>query len=220
MECKGEEFMLSTNFLLSGNNYRKVAFLFNFMQLGMVAESTFFKIQDTYCIEPIDEFWQKIRADVLTRLRAKDKVVVLGDGRMDSPGHAVINHVRNQHTWATVSCEHEPLGDGTQDKTWIEQGSAAHQALVAIVQEKRWLKNVKKFINFRTTSDMENFQNHILMYAGKRYSYNAAVYCTRTVLAAIDYNCHNRRLPSRNRDEIRFTDDTTTSVQNSGVSTH
>lgn len=69
MGCK-----LSTNILLSGNNYRKVAFLFNWM----VAESTFFKIQDTYCIEPVDEFWQKIRANLLTRLRAKAKVVVLG----------------------------------------------------------------------------------------------------------------------------------------------
>lgn len=63
---QGGDFMLSTNILLSGNNYRKVAFLFNFMQMGIVAESTFFKIQDTYCIEPVDEFWQKIRADVLT----------------------------------------------------------------------------------------------------------------------------------------------------------
>ncbi|KAK7151613.1 hypothetical protein R3I94_008067 [Phoxinus phoxinus] len=87
MACKGGDFMLSTNILLSGNNYRKVALLFKFMELGMVEESKFFKIQDTYCIEPVDEFWQKIQADVLTRLRVKDKVVVLGDGRMDSPGH-------------------------------------------------------------------------------------------------------------------------------------
>nr|XP_033486525.1 uncharacterized protein LOC117259352 isoform X2 [Epinephelus lanceolatus] len=239
------------------------------MQMGMVAEPTFFKIQDNYCIEPVDEFWQKIRDGVLTRLREKDEVVVHGDGRMDSPGHcaqyctyttieqesrdivhtvsvdkretnrnsvimekecfirtmdalllemhitevvtdahpqitalldlehgkykawhlqhsvdiwhnaknlgkklrragtvrdqseilpwirdsvnhfwycakqassveqfkmkwhAVIHHVRNQHTWATGSC------------------SAAHQALVAIVLDKRWLKNVRKFINFR-----------------------------------------------------------------------
>jgi hypothetical protein len=36
--------------------------------------------------------------------------------------HAVIHHVRNQHTWATGSCEHGPLGDGNQEKTWIEQG--------------------------------------------------------------------------------------------------
>lgn len=38
--------------------------------------------------------------------------------------HAVIHHVRNQHTWATGACEHEPLGDGTQEKPWIEQGNS------------------------------------------------------------------------------------------------
>ncbi|XP_049923334.1 uncharacterized protein LOC126404274 [Epinephelus moara] len=114
--------------------------------------------------------------------------------------HAVIHHVRNQHTWATGSCEHEPLGDDTQEKPWIKQGSAAHQALVAIVLNKRWLKNVRKFINFRTTSDLENFQNHILVYAGKRFSYTPAVYRTRTLLAAIDYSCHNGRAPARNQD--------------------
>ncbi|XP_061580826.1 uncharacterized protein LOC133446766 [Cololabis saira] len=332
------DFMLSTNILLSGNNYRKVAFLFNCMQMGMVAESTYFKIQDSYCIEPVDEFWQNMRAGVLARLREKDKVVLLGDGRMDSPGHcaqyctyttieqesrdivhivsldkretnrnsvimekecfirtmdallpviritevvtdahtqisallnpehgkykewglqhsldiwhaakslgkklrragtvreqsellpwirdivnhfwycakqassvedfkmkwhAVIHHVRNQHTWATGACEHEPLDDDAQEKPWIKQGSAAHQALVAVVLDKRWLKDVKKFITFRTTSDLENFQNHILMYAGKRFSYTPAVYHTRTLLAAIDYNCHNGRLPARNKD--------------------
>ncbi|XP_061587271.1 uncharacterized protein LOC133452092 [Cololabis saira] len=52
------DFMLSTNILLSGSDYRKVVFLFQCMQMGMVAESTYFKVKDTYCIEPVDEFWQ------------------------------------------------------------------------------------------------------------------------------------------------------------------
>jgi len=52
----------------------------------------------------------------------------------------------------------------------------------------------------RTTSDLESFQNHILMYAAKRMSYTPFVYKTRTLLAAIDYNKHNRRLPARNRE--------------------
>nr|XP_055044376.1 uncharacterized protein LOC129430825 [Misgurnus anguillicaudatus] len=84
---QGGDFMLAINILLSGNNYRKIAFLFKFMQMGMVAEPTFFKIQDAYCIEPVEEFWKMMRADVLNRLKEKDEVVVLGDGRMDSPGH-------------------------------------------------------------------------------------------------------------------------------------
>lgn len=71
--------MLAINILLSGNNYRKIAFLFNFMKMGMVAEPTFFKIQDAYCIEPVEQFWQKIRTDVVSRLKEKDEVVVLGE---------------------------------------------------------------------------------------------------------------------------------------------
>lgn len=71
--------MLCTNILLSGNNYRKVALLFKFMAMGMVCESTFFKVQDTYCIEPVEEYWEKTRGEVLDRLRQKDHVVVLGE---------------------------------------------------------------------------------------------------------------------------------------------
>nr|XP_055049509.1 uncharacterized protein LOC129435004 isoform X2 [Misgurnus anguillicaudatus] len=300
---QGGDFMLSANILLSGNNYRKVALLFKFMSMGMVTESTFYRIQDAYCIEPVQEYWDKTRAEVIDRLRQKDHVVLLGDGRMDSPGHCaqfctyttieqdsrdvvhivsvdkretnknsvimekecfvrtmdallpelsikevvtdahpqitallnpergkykawgiqhsldiwhaakslskklrrmmwvgVLHHVCNEHSWATSCCEHEPLDEDSQDKPWIIQGSAAHKALTAVVLEKRWLTLVKKFINFRTTSDLESFQNHILMYAAKRMAYSPFVYKTRTLLAAIDYNKHNQRLPARNRD--------------------
>ncbi|XP_065131571.1 uncharacterized protein [Paramisgurnus dabryanus] len=114
--------------------------------------------------------------------------------------HGVLHHVRNQHSWATGCCEHEPLDEGSQNKPWIQQGSAAHQALTAIVLDKRWLSQVKKFINFRTTSDLESFQNHILMYAAKRFAYSPPVYKTRVLLAALDYNNHNHRLPARNKD--------------------
>ncbi|KAL7379895.1 hypothetical protein ABVT39_007973 [Epinephelus coioides] len=112
----------------------------------------------------------------------------------------VLHHVQNHHVLAMGSCDHEPLDDSRHDKPWIEQGSAAHQALTAIVLDMRWLKDVKKFITFRTTSDLENFQNHILMYAGKRFGFSQPVYKAWTLLAAIDCNHHNRRLPARNRD--------------------
>lgn len=71
--------MLSANILLSGNNYRKVALLFKFMSMGMVAESTYFRIQDSYCIEPVTQYWEKTRAEVIERLREKDEVVILGE---------------------------------------------------------------------------------------------------------------------------------------------
>jgi esterase/lipase superfamily enzyme len=47
--------------------------------MGMVAESTFYRIQDAYCIEPVQEYWNKTRAEVLDRLRQKDHVVLLGE---------------------------------------------------------------------------------------------------------------------------------------------
>ncbi|KAL7377214.1 hypothetical protein ABVT39_024048 [Epinephelus coioides] len=40
-----------------------------------------------YFIDSIKEFWEKKRAAIIDRLRAKDSVVALADGRMDSPGH-------------------------------------------------------------------------------------------------------------------------------------
>lgn len=81
------DFMLSTNILLSGNNYTKIALLLKFMNMGVVAKSTFFSIQDVYCVDSIKDFWQQTRKNILARLKEKDHVVILGDGRMDSPGH-------------------------------------------------------------------------------------------------------------------------------------
>lgn len=47
--------------------------------MGMVAESTYFRIQDAYCIEPVQEYWEKTRAEAVERLRQKDHVVVVGE---------------------------------------------------------------------------------------------------------------------------------------------
>ncbi|XP_030261975.1 uncharacterized protein LOC115574526 [Sparus aurata] len=80
------DFMLAMNILLSGNNYAKVALLFRFMNMGMVGRSTFFKIQDTYCVDTVKQFWEEKRNAVISQLQPKPTVVVVGDGRMDSPG--------------------------------------------------------------------------------------------------------------------------------------
>lgn len=59
--------------------------------------------------------------------------------------------------------------------------------------------NLFLFCFFRSTSDLEGFQNHILMYAGKRFSYKYKIYKTRAFLAALDYNFHNGREHARNK---------------------
>ncbi|CAM4732662.1 unnamed protein product [Leuciscus chuanchicus] len=76
---QGGDFMLATNILLSGNNYRKVALLFKFMAMGMVTESTYYRIQDAYCIEPVQDFWDNISAKVMERMRIKHHIVVLAN---------------------------------------------------------------------------------------------------------------------------------------------
>ncbi|KAF1388644.1 hypothetical protein PFLUV_G00092440 [Perca fluviatilis] len=104
----------------------------------------------------------------------------------------VLHHVCNNHTWETGSCQHDHLED-TQGKQWIERDSKSHKALVDIVLNKRWQKDVHKYLRFRSTAHLESFQNHILMYASKRQAFNPRAYDSRVVLAALDYNFHRER---------------------------
>lgn len=68
------DFMLGTNILLSGNNYSKVALLFRLLSMGMLNTTSFHKIQDTYCVDTITEFWEDKRSEVIQRLRGQDVV--------------------------------------------------------------------------------------------------------------------------------------------------
>ncbi|KAL0973543.1 hypothetical protein UPYG_G00205820 [Umbra pygmaea] len=108
-----------------------------------------------------------------------------------------ILHVSNEHVWALGKCQHDCLVEG-RSKAWIEQRSSAHSALSDIIYSKRWLKDIPKYLNFRSTSDLESFQNQILMYAGKRFAFSPPVYEARTILAALDYN-HHRDRPAKER---------------------
>lgn len=71
------DFLLSTNILLSGNNYAKVALLLKFMNIRMVNPATHYTIQDTYCVDAIKEYWEEKRSEAISRLQGKD-VVLLG----------------------------------------------------------------------------------------------------------------------------------------------
>ncbi|XP_070409209.1 uncharacterized protein [Nothobranchius furzeri] len=85
--------------------------------------------------------------------------------------------------WQVLSCSF-----GEEPKELIQHGSAAHVALSQIVLNPRWLKDVEKLLTFRTTAELDSFQNHILKYAGKRFAFSYGVY-----EAALDYNHHNHR---------------------------
>ncbi|XP_059400179.1 uncharacterized protein LOC132131987 [Carassius carassius] len=329
------DFMLACNILLSGNNYAKISLLFKFMNMGMVEKSSFFRIQNSYCVDTIKEFWKEKRADIIAQIQSKGPIVALGDARMDSPGfcaqyctystmenetkhiismvnidkretmrnsvvmekeafqqtfealhkeinlteictdahsqisalfnkgkyrdsgvyhtldvwhgsknlskkiHAagqqkgcailqmwnkdicnhfwdccktadtyeefidmwvgVLHHVTGEHTWALGECKHGPLLND-RDKELIESGSVAHERLAEIILDERWLKVVPKYLNFRSTADLESFHNHILMYASKRFSFSPPVYAVRTMLAGLDYNHHLHRPARRKAD--------------------
>ncbi|XP_043978933.1 uncharacterized protein LOC122834391 isoform X3 [Gambusia affinis] len=330
------DFLLASNIILSGNNYAKVALLFKFMKMGIVDWSTFLKIQDTYCVGTIKDFWDNSRADVVSRLKSKENVAVLADGHMNSLGssaqfctytimenetkeilsivnidkgetrrssvmmeregfirsfqqihqevkltevctdsqsqistlfdpvkgkykdsgvlhtldmwhgskdlakkmHAagqqkgcsillqwikdicnyfwfcckmtenyenfyemwagLLNHVTGEQEWP-LDAGQRPSGE-RRDKVWIENGSVAHQALSEVILNQRWLKEVHKYLHFRSTADLESFHNHILMYASKHFSFSRPVYEARIFLAGLDYNHHVHRPAKRKPD--------------------
>lgn len=66
----------------------------------------------------------------------------------------VLHHVVNVHSWilpysSSNKCEHGPL-TSAREKGWLEKDSPAH-------------------VSLRSTAELENFQNLILMYASKRH---------------------------------------------------
>ncbi|XP_033494259.2 uncharacterized protein LOC117264429 [Epinephelus lanceolatus] len=60
----------------------------------------------------------------------------------------ILHHVANEHEWVMGRCQHDCLA-ADQTTTWIERGTRAHDTLTSIVKDKRWLKNVHKFLNFK-----------------------------------------------------------------------
>ncbi|VDI23957.1 Hypothetical predicted protein [Mytilus galloprovincialis] len=63
-------------------------------------------------------------------------------------------------------------------------------------------QDVRKILS---TSEIENFQNLILMYASIRHCYSQLVYSAKNRLAALDHNAHAEREVMKNKDDsLRF----------------
>lgn len=54
---------------------------------------------------------------------------------------------------------------------------------------------------YRSTAELENFENFIQMYCGRGFDYSPLVYRARCQLAALDYNANVDREAKRNSDE-------------------
>lgn len=57
-----------------------------FMKFPFISKNSFHKIQRTYLIPAVDAFWTEHQETVFNQFRGRD-IIILGDGRMDSPGH-------------------------------------------------------------------------------------------------------------------------------------
>ena len=61
----------------------------------------------------------------------------------------MLHHVHGVHEWGLGRCLHEEVDATGSEKEYIRSGSAAHEALTQIVLNKRWLKDLEKFLTFR-----------------------------------------------------------------------
>ncbi|XP_033728705.1 uncharacterized protein LOC117317856 [Pecten maximus] len=339
------DLLISSATLLSGNNFTKLALFAKFLKMTFPSAATFNRVQTSYLVPTISEFWDKEQERVNAEFRGKD-VVILGDGRMDSPGHSaqyctytamenetkqiinvvtldkreadrksgnmeklgfqktmeelsgkgvkvveavtdahtqigavmkknypnvkhshdiwhaaknlgkkltaecqtkdcrplkqwihdvvnhfwhvcqnastysefvgmwagVLHHVVGEHSWGipytddgVAECSHGPLSDVEAVGKSLEKGSTAHNTLRKVVLYKPFLNKIHYFLNFRSTAELENYHQLILMYAAKRFAYTPPVYKARTILAALDYNFHIDRETKKNADgSVRY----------------
>uniref|UniRef100_K1QRS2 DUF659 domain-containing protein n=1 Tax=Magallana gigas TaxID=29159 RepID=K1QRS2_MAGGI len=78
--------MLSASILFSGNNFSKIELFARFLKLAFPGQSTFTRLQKRYLVPAVDELWTAKQTTIVEELTHQD-LVILGDGRMDSPGH-------------------------------------------------------------------------------------------------------------------------------------
>ncbi|KAK7888818.1 hypothetical protein WMY93_024378 [Mugilogobius chulae] len=250
------DFMLGVNILLSGNNYRKTALLFKFMNMGMIDPKNFPQIQDKFCVDTIEDFWKKesdkretggnsVAMEKISFVNTMDNICkdlpnikefctdanisisamfskkcvkhsldilrrIVGPlliWNRDISNHfwycckeaesyeafmdlwtGVLHHVTGVHEWYFGACRHASLDEEAKQRSGSQK---ARQHIIdssQIVLDARWLKNVPKYLSFRSTAELESFHNHILMYASKRFSFSPPVYKARIWLAGLDYN--------------------------------
>ena len=66
----------------------------------------------------------------------------------------ILHHVTGEHDWldgcfSNPQCEHEPMEEPADGKTWLVAKSPAHMALGKVIFEQRFMNNVHRYTNFR-----------------------------------------------------------------------
>ena len=78
---------LAAVILLSGNNFQKFDFLARFLDLEIISETLFYRIQKLYCFPVVQNMWSGVKTAIHHHFSSSG-VTLSGDERNDSPGHA------------------------------------------------------------------------------------------------------------------------------------
>ena len=125
-----------------------------------------------------------------------DKVELLEKWR------SLVYHVTDQHEWGGSqkyhACGHGPLSqEDRESKKWIRVGSAAHEALSDVVNDKRLLNGVNQVNLFCHTGKTEVFNSNVLKFCPKRIHFPYEGMVVRTKLTAIETNHNTDRAQAR-----------------------
>ena len=72
--------------------------------------------------------------------------------------------------------------------SWGTPGTPAHNALKSIIKDKRLLNDLKYFIKFKHTGNLEVFHSVLLKYCPKRLHFSHIGMVARTQLAVMHFN--------------------------------
>lgn len=69
--------MMLSSILFSGSNFQKISLMDKFMKFPFISKNSFYKIQRTYLIPAVDEFWTEHQDTVFNQFRGRD-IIILG----------------------------------------------------------------------------------------------------------------------------------------------
>ncbi|XP_057291839.1 uncharacterized protein LOC130614426 [Hydractinia symbiolongicarpus] len=108
----------------------------------------------------------------------------------------LLKHITGDH----LQCEHEPMEEPTEGKTWLDPTGPSMEIIRKHVMKSSWLKSFAYYTKNRHTGLLEAFHNLVLAYCPKRIGYKNDAYITRHQLAYLDFNGHLNRGQLQKKD--------------------
>ncbi|XP_041457676.1 uncharacterized protein LOC121409949 [Lytechinus variegatus] len=119
--------------------------------------------------------------------------------------NGMLHHIVDEHEWLFTTddrpgmCQHGELME-ERETAWLKPGSTPHVKLYDILHDKRFMKTLKYYTDFRHTGSLEAFHSTLLMYATKRSFFTMVGYISRVKLAVLDTNFHANRKQATTKD--------------------